>query len=225
MYLFDIDGTLLLTGGVGTRSINHIFEERFGVPGVMESVLPGGKTDKMIFQECARNGLERELSEDEFEELIAAYIPLMEEGLEESEGFHLMPFVRECLDFLAQSQELMGIATGNVAAAAAAKLRRAGLQKHFQFGGYGCDSPVRSELVAAAIERGIALDAAKRAKHFVVVGDTVYDIEAAQACGARVVAVATGHVAKDSLAAAKPDALLSTLEELPAWHRSHFAIE
>jgi phosphoglycolate phosphatase-like HAD superfamily hydrolase len=78
--------------------------------------------------------------------------------------------------------------------------------------------------VAKAMERGTA--AAKRSlrpEEFVVVGDTVYDIEAAQACGARVIAVATGHVSVEQLAAAKPDALFETLEELPSWHAQHFA--
>lgn len=225
MYLFDIDGTLLLTGGVGTRVINQVFHERFGVRGVMDSVSPSGKTDEMIFQECARVGLSRDLCDTEFEELLDVYVPLMRTGLEHSEGFHLMPHVEACLEFLASCQPYLGIATGNVEAAAMAKLARAGLRERFHFGGYASDSAVRSELVAKAIERGTAIaDRPIQREEFVVVGDTVYDIEAAHACGARVVAVATGHVTSEDLAAAHPDALLETLEELPAWHTAHFAM-
>lgn len=224
MYLFDIDGTLLLTGGVGTQAINQVFEERFGVSDVMSNVSPSGKTDEMIFQECAWVGLSRALGESEFQELLAAYIPLLEKGLSLSPGFHLMPHVEACLDFLAGEQPLLGIATGNVEAAAMAKLTRAGLRERFHFGGYACDSPVRKELVAKAMERGtVAAKRSLRAEEFVVVGDTVYDIEAAQACGARVIAVATGHVSLEQLSAAKPDALFETLEELPSWHAQHFA--
>lgn len=224
MYLFDIDGTLLLTGGVGTRVINQVFYERFAVTGVMDSVSASGKTDEMIFQECARVGLSRDLCEEEFEALLAAYVPLMRAGLEHSEGFHLMPHVESCLEFLAACQPFLGIATGNVEAAAMAKLSRAGLRERFHFGGYASDSSVRSELVAKAIERGTAMaDRSMLREEFVVVGDTIYDIEAAHACGARVVAVATGHVSSERLAAANPDALLETLEELPAWHAAHFA--
>lgn len=225
MYLFDIDGTLLLSGGAGTRVINQVFFERFGVNGVMDTVSPSGKTDEVIFQECARMGLSRELTSQEFEELLADYIPRMRVELEASEGFHLMPHVEACLEFLAGSQRFLGIATGNVEEAAMAKLARAGLRERFHFGGYASDSAVRSELVAVAIERGRAmLDRSIDPQEFVVVGDTVYDIEAAHACGARVVAVATGHVSSEKLEAAKPDALFETLEELPAWHSSHFEL-
>jgi phosphoglycolate phosphatase-like HAD superfamily hydrolase len=226
MYLFDIDGTLLLSGGAGSRVINQVFFERFGVSGVMDTVSPSGKTDEIIFQECARVGSSRDLSDEEFDALLADYIPRMRDELEKSEGFHLMPHVESCLEFLAGSQRFLGIATGNVEAAAMAKLARAGLQERFHFGGYASDSSVRSELVAKAIERGRALlDRPILSEEFVVVGDTVYDIEAAQACGARVVAVATGHVSSERLAEANPDALLSTLEELPDWHSSHFALD
>jgi phosphoglycolate phosphatase-like HAD superfamily hydrolase len=225
MYLFDIDGTLLLSGGVGTKAINKVFDERFGVKGVMDQVSPSGKTDEMIFQECAAIGLSRALSASEFAELVEDYIPLLVEGLATSPGFRLMPHVEPCLDFLSNHQSLLGIATGNVELAAAAKLQRAGLSERFHFGGYASDSPVRSELVAKAMERGAEIsERSIRAEEFVVVGDTVFDIEAGHACGARVIAVATGHVSAERLAAAKPDALFETLEELPEWHATHFAL-
>ncbi len=226
MYLFDIDGTLLLSGGVGTKAINRIFLDRYGVGGVMDEVSPSGKTDEIIFQECARAGLERSLTSLEYEELLAAYLPLLVTGLAESEGFHLMPHVVPCLDFLATKGERLGIATGNVEDAAMAKLDRAGLRERFQFGGYASDSPVRSELVAKAMERAQSIaDVRVRPEEFVVVGDTVYDIEAARACGARVLAVATGHVSAERLADAHPDALFETLEQLPAWHAAHFELD
>ncbi len=225
MYLFDIDGTLLLSGGVGTKAINRLFDERFGVKVVMDQVSPSGKTDEIIFQECAAAALARALTQAEFAEMIAAYIPLLIAGLASSPGFHLMPHVESCLDFLAQHQPLLGIATGNVESAAAAKLDRAGLSERFHFGGYASDSPVRSELVAKAMERGsVVSERTLKPEEFVVVGDTVYDIEAGHACGTRVIAVATGHVSAVRLAAAKPDALFETLEELPAWHAAHFAL-
>ena len=108
-----------------------------------------------------------------------------------------------------------------------AKLERAGLRRYFHFGGYGCDSPVRKELVAKAMERGRAISQKKNIpdRHFVVVGDTLHDIEAARSCGARVIAVATGSTSREELRAAQPDALFDTLEELPVWHAQHFADE
>lgn len=84
-------------------------------------------------------------------------------------------------------------------------------------GGYGCDSRVRAELVARAIERGRARGPVS---DVVVVGDTVHDIAAARACSARVCAVATGGDSAEQLAAA--DAVFASLAELPAWHSTNF---
>lgn len=225
MYLFDIDGTLLLTGGAGSVAINSLFLERYGVVGAMNGVSAGGKTDPMILQECAREHMRRELKQEEIETILNEYIPLLVAEMAIAENFRIMPHVQQCLSFVASSQEFVGIATGNIAAAADAKLRRAGLHEYFHFGGYGCDSAARSELVAKAIERGRALaDRSLDAPDFVVVGDTVRDIVAARDCGARVVAVATGHVSREELADAKPDALWDTLAELPGWHAANFAL-
>lgn len=226
MYLFDIDGTLLLSGGSGSIAINQLFEERYGAQGVMDSVVAGGKTDPMIFQECARNGLQRELTEDEVSVLIEAYLPMLASELQRASRFRLMPYVRECMAFVAGVQDLVGIATGNVEGAAMAKLERAALRNHFHFGGYGSDSAIRPELVAAAMKRG--RECAGRElpdEDFIVVGDTLHDITAARACGARVIAVATGSASKETLAEGKPDALFETLEELPAWHHKNFALD
>ncbi len=227
MYLFDIDGTLLLSGGAGSRVINAIFHERYGAAGVMDSVSPGGKTDEMILQECAVNAsLGRELNAEEMETLLEEYIPRLRDELQVSEKFRLMPHVEECMEFLGKEVPMMGIATGNVAKAAAVKLARAGLAGHFRFGGYGCDSPVRSELVAKAVSRGRAIVGEPiAAEQFIVVGDTLRDIEAARACGLRVIAVATGNVTATELAAANPDAVFATLEELPDWHCSEYHLK
>lgn len=223
MYLFDIDGTLLLTGGAGSIAINGLFSERYGVEGAMDTVVAGGKTDDMIVQECARKGMQRELGEAELRDMIEAYLPRLREELSRAPKFRLMPYVRECMDFVASVQDIVGIATGNIEGAAAAKLERAELQDFFHFGGYGSDSPVRPELVATAMRRGREQVARTMAdEEFVVVGDTLHDIEAARACGARVLAVATGYVPKETLTAAGPDAVFDTLAELPEWHARYF---
>jgi phosphoglycolate phosphatase-like HAD superfamily hydrolase len=224
MYLFDIDGTLLLTGGAGTRAINALFQERYGVFEAMSGVSCAGKTDGLIFQEVAERALGRALERHVIDELIEEYVPRLASEMVDSPKFHLMPRVRECLHYLqGQARQIMGIATGNVAAAAQAKLERAGLADFFSFGGYGCDSTDRKELVAAAVTRGRELvGKAIPAENFVVVGDTVRDIDAARACGVRVVAVATGSVDYDTLAAAAPDATLRSLADLPDWHERHF---
>jgi phosphoglycolate phosphatase len=126
--------------------------------------------------------------------------------------------VGDALAWLAVRPEvLLGVATGNVRAGADAKLAAAGLAGYFALGGYGSDSHLRAELVAAAIARG-----RQRAdiREVVVVGDTVHDISAARACGAVACAVATGSDPAEALGHA--DAVLDSMAELPAWHGRRF---
>jgi phosphoglycolate phosphatase-like HAD superfamily hydrolase len=109
-----------------------------------------------------------------------------------------------------QGKARLGVATGNIRAGAEAKLEAAGLAHWFDLGGYGCDSHLRPELVAAAIGRAGPCD------EVIVVGDTIHDITAARACGATVCAVATGSDSAEALAHA--DVVFRSLAELPAWH-------
>ena len=220
LYLFDIDGTLLLSGGAGSRALDRVFADLHGIRGAMDHVWPGGKTDPIIIEEVFALHLGRPPTVAEYDEVIERYLPLLHAELARSEQFRLMPAVIETLDFLAGDGGVtLGLATGNVRAAAEAKLERAGLWPRFALGGYGCDHRDRERLVARAIERATELGGAPvDPRDVVVVGDTPFDIAAARACGARVVAVATGRPSREELAACEPDVLLDTLAELPAWH-------
>lgn len=221
LYLFDIDGTLLLTGGAGTAALEQVFQTHYGIAGAMRDVRPGGKTDPMIVAEMFERGLGRAPTEDEIARVLAAYVPLLRQAVAVSAGYRLMPAVHEALDFLgADGGVCLALATGNIRAAAQAKLDRAGLWERFAVGGFGCDSADRAELVARAIERARAHTGAARDRdEIVVVGDTERDVRAARACGVRVIAVATGSCTRAELAAEQPDAVFDTLAELPAWHR------
>lgn len=219
LYLFDIDGTLLLTGGAGTRAINAIFARRYAVADAMTGVQPGGKTDPLILTEIFENVLRRAPTAAELQAFLEEYVPLLAIEIAASTNFRTMPYAHECLAFLRECNATLGIATGNVKGAARAKLDHIGLWESFAFGGFGCDHPERGALVACAIERARSHAARHVAEQeIIVVGDTTRDIEAARACGVRVIAVATGSTSRDELAAAAPDAVFDTLEELPAWH-------
>lgn len=222
-YLFDIDGTILLTGGAGTRAINRVFEERYGLQGAMDPVQPGGKTDPMIMCEIFEHRLGRTPDDDELAAIFEAYVPYLADEIRSSEGFVVMPGAPEAVRWLAGRSEVhLGIATGNIREAARIKLEHIDLWGAFSFGGYGSDSGHRDELVARAMHRGRERDAAAHLADtdFVVVGDTPLDIDAARACGARVVCVPTGRYSADDLRRHHPDALLDSLEQLPAWHRA-----
>lgn len=223
LYLFDIDGTLLLSGGAGTVALDQVFHELYGVTGAMTGVVAAGNTDPLIIADIFARRLQRQPVPDEVERILAAYVPHLRQAIQRSAGYRLMPAVVETLDFLgADAAVCLGLATGNIRLAARAKLDRAGLWERFAVGGFGDDSAERAELVARAIER--AREHARVAfacEEIVVVGDTPRDVRAARACGVRAIAVATGPVPRDALVAEEPDALLDTLAELPDWHRRH----
>lgn len=222
LYLFDIDGTLLLTGGAGSTALNSVFERRYGVAGAMDTILPAGKTDPLILQEIFQAHLARQPTGEEIAAILDDYVPLLRAALTRASNFRLMPAVVETLDFLgARGSVHLGVATGNIRVAAQAKLERAGLWHRFTGGGFGDDSPDRALLVERAIERGCQhAGCTLPRERVVVVGDTPRDVSAARACGVRAIAVATGSVDRATLEDTGADAVFDTLEELPGWHRA-----
>lgn len=218
-YLFDLDGTLLRAGGAGARALAAVFAARHGVTDAARGVRFHGRTDRMIVRDMYRGALGRDGTDAEVDAILADYLRELERTLPAWDGFRVLPDADDVLGWLAAQPDVkLGVATGNVAAGARLKLARAGLEHHFGFGGYGCDSSVRAELVARAAERaGVGAG-----DTVVVVGDTVFDVEAARANGAICVAVATGGDDRATLEASGADVVLDRLGELPAWHQARF---
>jgi phosphoglycolate phosphatase len=212
LYLFDIDGTLLHAHGSGRGAFDAVFAEHHGVTDASRGIRYGGKTDPAIFEEIFAARVGRAPTDAEQAAFLDAYVPKLRALLAEG-GVEVIAGVNDALAFL-RGKAVLGVATGNIRAGAEAKLQAAGLHEHFELGGYGCDSKIRAELVAKAIER------AGRADEVIVVGDTIHDISAARACNATVVAVATGADPADALAHA--DAVFPDLRDLPAWHATRF---
>jgi len=217
LYLFDIDGTLLHARRSGRRAFDAVFAAHHGIVGACEGVQFGGKTDPALVDEVFVARLGRPATEPERAAFLDAYLPRLCADLAQG-GVEVLSGVAQTLTWLAARRGvLLGIATGNVRAGAEAKLAAAGLGAHFALGGYGCDSHVRAELVAAAIARGRQRG---EVREVVVVGDTIHDISAARACGAVACAVATGSDPAEALAHA--DVVFASLAELPAWHAARF---
>jgi phosphoglycolate phosphatase-like HAD superfamily hydrolase len=215
--LFDVDGTLLLSGGAGRRALDGAFEELFGVPEAMKGISPNGLTDSIICREMFRTRLKREGTGEECGRLLSRYAGLLGQAVDESEGFTLMPGIPALLEALSSRPDVMlGLGTGNIEQGARIKLGRAGLNRYFSFGGFGCDAAERAPLIEAGFRRGEKMaekthPGAEAVRW--VIGDTRHDVEAGRACGARVVAVATGGVGREALAAAKPDYLFADFSE------------
>jgi phosphoglycolate phosphatase len=212
--LFDVDGTLISTGGAGTRSWRGAFEVLYEVPADIGEFSEAGMTDPEVARSTFRGVIGRQPSEREMARLLAAYLELLPQEVETSEQYRVLPGAEALLGRLCRDGYLVGIVTGALEAAAHIKLARARLNRFFAFGGYGSDSTHRGELTRRAIERagailGLELDPAS----VYVVGDTPKDIEAARGVGAVAVGIASGHYSTEDLLQAGADVVLHSLEE------------
>lgn len=219
LLLFDVDGTLILSGGAGLRSVNRAFMDLFGVRDAMATCHPDGKTDPAIFREVAQTHLKRDLSDSEKSAVAGAYIEALREDVPRSPGYEIMPGVPALLEALAPDPQLfLGLATGNLEEGARIKIGRAGLDRYFAFGGYGSDDERRDHLVAIAIARGQRMAGRDfPPEDIIVIGDTTRDIDAARAVGVRALVVPTGSTPVSDLAGHKPDALLDDLTDVEAF--------
>ena len=213
MVLFDIDRTLIDSGGAGGRAWREAFQLCFGVSADIRAFTEIGMTDPEVARKTFIGTLSRTPSPEELATLVMGYLRALPEQVETSPGYRVLPGVVHLLESLAAGGALLGLVTGNVEGAARIKIARGGLDRYFAFGGYGSDSAHRGELTRKAIERagvvhGHAIDPAQ----VFVVGDTPRDIEAAKYVGAISVAVATGEYSEEELRRVHPDHVLPTLE-------------
>jgi phosphoglycolate phosphatase-like HAD superfamily hydrolase len=213
VYLFDVDGTLVRTGGAGSRALAQAFHRLYGVAGAMDGVRPHGKTDHAICREAFAALGRAEVEAAEIARVLEAYVPLLEEEVRASPGYTVLPGVTALLGALCARGDLVGLATGNIERGARVKIERAGLNRYFAFGGFGEDGEDRVAIVRAAWERAEhVLGAGIDGRAIFVVGDTVLDVQAARDAGCVAVAVATGWEDEATLRASGAEHLLASLE-------------
>jgi phosphoglycolate phosphatase-like HAD superfamily hydrolase len=212
--LFDIDGTLIDSGGAGAVSWRKAFEELYGVPADIGKYTDAGMTDPQVGRLTFERVIGRPPTQREFAQLLARRQHYLPDAIADSKGYRVLPGVKDLLPKLCDEGYLLGLTTGGTEAAAHAKLERAQLNRYFSFGGYGTASNTRAELTREAISRASAL-AGHDLEHDQVldVGDTPLDIDAAKDADAVAVGVATGHYTTEQLAEAGADFVLGSLEE------------
>ncbi len=221
--LFDIDGTLIDTGGAGRAGLEASFRSVFGLEDVARSaagVRYGGKTDPSIIADIARAvGLPDGAVEARYPELQSAYLTALRFELQRpNPRRRVLPGVAALLEALAARGDVaLGLVTGNVEEGARVKLDAFGLNRYFSDGGFSSDHPDRNEIARIAHQK-LSRRAGFRfpAERVVVIGDTELDIACARANGFRVIAVASGSTSQAELAAAAPDALVADLTETAA---------
>jgi phosphoglycolate phosphatase-like HAD superfamily hydrolase len=219
LILWDIDGTLLYSGGVAGEAMRSAMQQVYGRASVAERHSYAGKTDQQIIIETFAERAHADLL-PLVEPFTTTYLRELAARREEffARG-HVLDGVVDVLGTLAGAQVVQSLLTGNLLPVARFKLDLFGLSRYFDFdaGAFGSDHHIRANLVPIAAER-----AAQRygrpfaGRDVVVIGDTPNDIDCGRSAGARTVAVATGPFGVDELRAHGADAALESLSDTEA---------
>jgi phosphoglycolate phosphatase len=211
LLLFDIDGTLLTSGGAGETALRVGFKREFGLEEDLSGVPIAGRTDSGIARQVLRkHGLE--LSPANFERFFSGYLFELAAQLPNRPG-RVLPGIFELLKALRGRPDIhLGLLTGNLERGAHIKLKHFGLDGIFPFGAFADDHHDRNALGPVALSRAADFHGFQfSAEHVWVIGDTEHDIACARAFGAKAVGVATGNFSVDFLSRYSPDALFTDL--------------
>lgn len=217
LVLFDIDGTLVRTGGAGVKAFAKVFETEFGAADGFENLKFAGRTDMSLVREFfGVHGIAA--TPQNFQRFFERYVFWLDQILLKSETA-VCPGVRE---FIQELQELpgapvLGLLTGNIRLGAEIKLRHFDLWKAFATGAFADDHEDRDQIAAVARERGCKiLGEDLRDEQVVVIGDTPLDIRCARAIGAKALGVATGGSTLQELRRHAPDWAVPDLNAVTA---------
>ncbi len=218
LLLWDIDGTILASGGAGMRALEASLTQLLGSSADLSDIDWAGRTDKWI-TEAIFSKYEVEHTPELAAKLIDAYLAGLPDHLHQSTK--VLPGIRDRLaEADARPDVVQGLLTGNLERGAKIKLGHFDLWHHFPFGAFADDSAVRNELgphalTRAALHTGHQFDPT----NVWIIGDTPHDIACGKVIGARTLAVATGHHTSDQLAPHQPDALFADLADSDAFWR------
>jgi phosphoglycolate phosphatase len=212
--LFDIDGTLIISGGAGAASWRMAFDELYGIPAEIGEFTDTGMTDPDVGRQTFVAVLHRQPSRVEFAKLLERRLHYLYETVADSTSYRVLDGVEELLPQLLAEGYLLGVVTGNLEAAAHIKMHRAKLNRYFSFGGYGSDSTDRGELTRIALSRAALVYGEDVDPHqCLVIGDTPHDAEGAHAAGIACVGVASHNFDADQLKAGGADYVIASLTE------------
>jgi phosphoglycolate phosphatase len=212
--LFDIDGTLISTGGAGAVSWRLAFDELYGIPADIGKFSDAGMTDPEVGRRTFVAVIGHSPSRTEFSRLMERRLHYLYGAVADSKGYRVLAGVEGLLPRLIEDGYLLGLVTGNVEAAAHIKLHRARLNRFFSFGGYGSDSNDRAGLTRLALERAaLVYGGPIDPKQCLTIGDTPHDVTGAHGAGIACVGVASGHFSLEQLREAGADFVIGSLED------------
>ncbi|MFA5353840.1 MAG: HAD family hydrolase [Thermodesulfovibrionales bacterium] len=212
LILFDIDGTIMDSGGAGSRSLDLAFKELFSIPKAFSGITMAGKTDLQIMQEALRkHNLPSE--NGAIPAVMEVYLRNLKREIGNDEK-HLKPGIREALEAIRKEGDryIMGLLTGNIEEGARIKLDTFDLNPYFPSGAFGNDHEDRNMLLPIAVKRFEALTGrAIEHRNCIIIGDTPRDVHCAKPYGAACIGVATGPYPKQDLVEAGADAVMDDL--------------
>ncbi|MBM80795.1 MAG: haloacid dehalogenase [Planctomycetaceae bacterium] len=216
--LFDIDGTLLNSGGAGQRAMERALETQYGITKPTEGISTAGRTDRAITVDMLNFHGVGDQIDATWKNFLAAYIQELPHTMSECDGI-VLPGVPDLLEKLASLDDVeLGLLTGNFREGARCKLEHFDLWKYFDFGGYGDIHPDRDDVARDALavvhER---FGSEIHPNQVWVIGDTAADVKCGRAIEANVIGVGTGNVPRQSLIDAKPDWFFEDFSELDAF--------
>lgn len=217
LVLFDIDGTLVNTGGVGKNAFSHTFATAFQARNGADRMSFAGRTDVSLVREMfGIHGIPA--TTENFQIFFDHYVFCLDHLIQHAGG-NACPGVREFIRDLSMlpNPPMLGLLTGNIRLGAEIKLRRYGLWEMFETGGFADDHEDRNHIAVAALERGRrVLGHELRPRDIVVIGDTPFDIRCAEFIGAKILAVATGGSKYNELKPLAPNWLVHDLTQISA---------
>src|SRR5438046_2071957 len=214
LLLFDIDGTLIHSGGAGVEALKRALTERFGIKDNLHDIEIAGMTDSGIVLSILKKHKIAATAEN-VAAFLDSYVHFLSKELPRRKG-KLLPGVLELLKKLKNRKHLvLGLLTGNVSRGAQLKLGHYGVWHFFEFGAFADDHHDRNQLGAFAQARAKEKHGREfSAEEIDVIGDTPRDIACGRALGARTIAVATGRWSRDELAKYEPDFLIDDLSDV-----------
>jgi phosphoglycolate phosphatase len=221
LLLFDIDQTLINSGGAGLRALDRACEKVLGLKNAMQGISPHGKTDPAIAREILRARLDRASRDgSDIPSILEAYVSFLKEEVQLSPGYCVLPGIVSLLEEMLHRQDVvLGLATGNIELGARIKLERGGLNRYFEFGGFGSDSEDRTELVRRAADKAAdKIGTSIPPSNIFVIGDTPLDIDAGNRAGFKTIGVGTGSYSAEQLLAAGATAAVADVSA----GRTHF---
>ncbi|MDZ7721357.1 MAG: HAD family hydrolase [candidate division KSB1 bacterium] len=213
LLLFDIDGTLIDSGGAGKRAMNRAFEELYGHAEILANISLSGRTDELILQDAFQK-IEQTPNPAAMSEYKKLYFQILRHEIEKPNAKkRVMPGITDLLPELKHRQDIyLGLLTGNWQDSGYIKIGHFSLDSYFSFGAFSDDSNDRSELVPIAVSRfENRTEKTIAAEHVYIIGDTPRDIECTKPHGVNSVAVAAAGYTRNDLQAYNPDFLFDDL--------------